>query len=66
MAISIKALVAAANSRRPTVIRGVDQKAMMIDSQSSKTTEAGRERGFDGGKQVTGRKRQLVVDTAGN
>jgi len=31
-----------------------------------KTTEAGGERGFDGGNQVTGRKRHLVVNTVGN
>ena len=30
------------------------------------STEAGGERGFDGGKQLKGRKRQMVVDTAGN
>ena len=39
---------------------------MVLDSQSVKTTEAGGERGYDGGKQVNGRKRQLVVATAGN
>ena len=40
--------------------------AIVIDSQSVKTAEAGGERGFDGGKQVDGRKRQMVVDTEGN
>jgi putative transposase len=40
--------------------------AAAIDSQSVKTAEAGGERGFDGGKQVDGRKRQMVVDTQGN
>ena len=37
-----------------------------IDSQSVKTTErGGPERGYDGGKNINGRKRQLLVDTLG-
>ncbi len=31
-----------------------------------KTTEAGGERGYDGGKKTNGRKRHIVVDTIGN
>ncbi len=38
----------------------------IVDSQSVKTTEAGGERGYDGGKNVNGRKRHMIVDTVGN
>jgi putative transposase len=39
--------------------------AASIDSQSIKTTEVGGERGYDGAKKVTGRKRHIFVDTLG-
>jgi len=39
--------------------------AMIADSQSAKSAEGGEQRGFDGGKLVSGRKRNLLVDTLG-
>ena len=46
--------------------RNPDPSAAILDSQSSKTTEAGGERGYDAGKKINGRKRHLLVDTLGN
>lgn len=40
--------------------------AAIIDTQSSKTTESGGERSYDGGKKINGRKRHVLVDTLGN
>ena len=39
--------------------------AAIIDSQTAKTTEKGGLRGYDGGKNISGRKRHLLVDTEG-
>jgi putative transposase len=39
--------------------------AASIDSQTVKGTELGGERGYDGGKKLSGRKRHILVDTLG-
>jgi putative transposase len=50
---------------RRAVGKEPDPSLGILDSQSVKATEAGGERGYDGGKQVNGRKRHILVDTLG-
>lgn len=51
---------------REEIGRRPQPTAAAIDSQSVKTTESGGPRGYDGGKKITGRKRQTLVDTEGS
>src|SRR5215218_3432391 len=50
---------------RERVGREASPTAVVLDSQSVKTTESGGPRGYDAGKKVKGRKRQVMVDTDG-
>ena len=45
--------------------REASPTAVVFDSQSVKTTEAGGPRGYDAGKKINGRKRHALVDTDG-
>jgi putative transposase len=45
--------------------RAAQASAMIVDSQTAKSAEGGEQRGFDGGKKVSGRKRNLIVDSLG-
>jgi putative transposase len=50
---------------RVAVGKDENPSAGSIDSQTVKATEIADDRGYDGGKKITGRKRHIIVDTLG-
>jgi putative transposase len=56
---ALRQKVRVADGRQPSPSAG------SIDSQTVKATESAEDRGYDGGKKITGRKRHLIVDTLG-
>jgi putative transposase len=56
---ALRQKVRVADGREPSPSAG------SIDSQTVKATEVAEERGYDGGKKISGRKRHIIVDTLG-